>query len=95
MKNRLIIFIVIIFVVLGCFTCGYLLFSNKDDKQTVATTETTTPIATAETVTTRDILKEKEPIIISDDELIAQIKNKRYLESSYMALEYSKISNAK
>lgn len=93
MGKKILIFLAIIFVVLGCFTLGFKLLSPK--KQEVVQEEVKTEIATAETVTTRDILKEKEPVIISDDELIAQIKNKRYLESSYMALEYSKISNAK
>lgn len=93
--KKVFIFLTIIFVVLGCFTLGFLLLS-PNDKDTVATTQqVSTPVATAETVTTRDILAPKQPTIISDDELIAQIKNKRYIESSYMALEYSKISNTK
>lgn len=94
--KKVFIFLTIIFVVLGCFTLGFLLLSPNDKDDIVATTQqSTTPVATAETVTTRDILAPKQPTIISDDELIAQIKNKRYIESSYMALEYSKISNTK
>lgn len=94
--KKFIIFFFIIFVILGCFTAGYVLFSshNKNNSQVAQNDSTDQTIAT-ETITTREILEGKTPVAISDDELISQIKNKRYLESSYMALEYSKISNIK
>lgn len=94
MIKKLIALILVFILILGGFVLVYQLFGNKN--KTTVNVETTVekPIDQI-TVTSREILEPKKPIIISDDDLIAQIKNKRYLESSYLALEYSKISNEK
>ena len=41
----------------------------------------------------RPLVAEKEPLIISERDLIRQINNKKFLEETFMALQYSKINN--
>lgn len=93
MIKKVLALIMILVLVLGGFALVYQLFKPKETAKPVVQEETKTVQQT--TVTTREILEERQPIIISDDDLLAQIKNKRYLESSYLALVYSKISNQK
>ena len=95
MGKRIILLLIILSLVLGGFVLVWQLFLNKPHQEIVVETPTETVQEAQLTVTTRDILTERKPTIISDDDLLAQIKNKKYLESSYLALEYSKISNAK
>lgn len=41
----------------------------------------------------RDIVDSKPAVTIPEEELVAQIQNKEFLEATYMALEYSKLNN--
>ena len=95
MGKKIILLLIILSLVLGSFVLVWQLFLNKPQQEVVVETPTETVQEAQLSVTTRDILAERQPTIISDDDLLAQIKNKKYLESSYLALEYSKISNTK
>lgn len=96
MGKKVIALILILVLLLGGFVLVMQLFKpNTEVEKNTVEQETTTSQTQQVTITSREILEERQPIIISDDDLIAQIKNKRYLESSYLALAYSKISNQK
>lgn len=95
MGKKIILLLIILSLVLGSFVLVWQLFLNKPQQEVVVETPVETVQEAQLTVTTRDILTERQPTIISDDELLSQIRNKKYLESSYLALEYSKISNTK
>lgn len=95
MKKLNIILIVLIFLV-----GGFLLFSQLNGRKPVEensgikpNTEETNPINEETTVVgVRPVAEEKDTL--SEEQLIMDIKNKKYLESTFMALEYTKINNA-
>lgn len=96
--KRLIIIINIFLLIIALVAGGYMLYKNLFNKAEQAITDIKDEM---ETVT--GPMEEIDKILdgssnisngeISEEELIRQIKNKRYLENTYLALQYSKVNN--
>ena len=93
------IFLIILVLVLGSFLL-YHFFSKSNSSQSSIIPKSTKPATTQSNTTGKNDISRvvdvnSQKITISEADLTIQVQNKRFLESSYLSLEYSKINNQK
>lgn len=89
------IFLIILILVFGGYLLYYQISSrNNTEKDTqISQEQEGNDTVITDIIENRKAPEPKNPLVIPEEELIKQIKNKEYLESTYMSLEYSKINN--